>query len=325
LNNLRQELQLTIATDDGGGIKVVDKATISSPGSGFLGKYWNIFMAVVVTGLISLICVALIQYFGVTVRTLDQAGSYLGLPVMAIAGGGFHSRGRRPSVLEPGNKNMLESFRILRTNLGLDSQSGKVLLITSPKEQEGKTMVAANLARVVALQGRKVLLVDSDTVSAKSGMSQVFKLLKISEITKSSSEIDSEKTDEDDRLSRINSGAPEPASLTELVTRNDGMWGYANNEDSVDIISLGRVSNPVEITSSPRMEDFITKSRRLYDVVIFDGPPVIGHADTRILAKQMDEVLLVLRKDVSRLDLAKESKAALETVGSNVSGFVLVG
>jgi Mrp family chromosome partitioning ATPase len=54
-----------------------------------------------------------------------------------------------------------------------------------------------------------------------------------------------------------------------------------------------------------------------------DSAPVIGWTDTRILARDADGVLLVLQLDASRIDLAMESKQALESVGAHIEGCTL--
>jgi Mrp family chromosome partitioning ATPase len=46
-------------------------------------------------------------------------------------------------------------------------------------------------------------------------------------------------------------------------------------------------------------------------------------ADTRILAKNADGILMVLQANRSNIDLARESKRALEVAGAHVEGFVL--
>jgi Mrp family chromosome partitioning ATPase len=54
-----------------------------------------------------------------------------------------------------------------------------------------------------------------------------------------------------------------------------------------------------------------------------DSAPIIGCVDTRILAKEADDVLLILQPDASKLDLTKESRQTLEAIGGRVVGFAL--
>jgi Mrp family chromosome partitioning ATPase len=75
--------------------------------------------------------------------------------------------------------------------------------------------------------------------------------------------------------------------------------------------------------SSPRMKMLLENAREMFDVVILDSAPVMGCADARILARQVDRILMVVRKDSSNLDLVKASVSALEAAGARLSGFVL--
>jgi capsular exopolysaccharide synthesis family protein len=180
---------------------------------------------------------------------------------------------------------------MLRTNLGLDSYRGQVLLVSSPEEKEGKTTVAANLARVVALQSRRVLLIDGNL--RKPDVAAAFDLA-------------------------------ETEGLSEFLTRENEPWDYITQADGVDILPSGAASaKSAEMLSSPRMKELLEKAKQTYDVVIVDSAPVIGYADTRILAKEINEALLVLQTDASKLDLAKDSTQVLETMGARVVGFAL--
>jgi capsular exopolysaccharide synthesis family protein len=293
LDNLRQELQLALLTSDssGSGTRVVDMAAVSSPATDIFGRYKNVILAVVAALLLGILSALVLQYFDRRVRDASQVTSYVGLPLLASVGittasGNPHL----PSVLNGGDSQYLEAFRMLRANLGLDSYRGRVLLVSSPEEKEGKTTVAANLARVVALQGRRVLLIDGNL--RKPDVAAAFSLA-------------------------------EAEGLSEFMTRENEPWDYVTEAEGVDIIPSGAAWKSAEMLSLPRMKALLEKARHTYDVVIVDSAPVMGCADTRILAKEVDEALLVLQPDVSRLDLAKDSRQALETMGVRVVGFVL--
>src|SRR5699024_3988730 len=71
-----------------------------------------------------------------------------------------------PIVRENDRSALAESFRILRTNMGfmLGEKSGKgsTIFVTSTLAGEGKTFVATNIARILSLSGKKVLLIGAD-------------------------------------------------------------------------------------------------------------------------------------------------------------------
>jgi succinoglycan biosynthesis transport protein ExoP len=290
LNAVRQQLQMAQLSSDTSSTRIVDTAVASLSGNVF-SRYKNVLLAFIAGLLLSILAVLIIQFFDRTVRDASQVKSQLGLPLMANIAAVKDCVSYTPSILDKDSTQYLESFRWLRTNLDIDSAKGKVLLVTSPEEREGKTSIAANLARVVALQDRKVLLIDGNL--RHPGVAAVF-------------------------------GLGEGKGLTELLTHADDGKNYLTKVDGVDILPAGAVSTQsAELFSSPRMKALIEKSRQNYDIVIMDSAPVIEWTDTRILAKNADGALIVLLQNVSKMSLATESKQALESIGIHVEGFVL--
>jgi succinoglycan biosynthesis transport protein ExoP len=292
LDDLRQELQLALLTSDSSATRVVDTALVSPTTTNVFGYYRNVLLAVVAGLLLGILSALVLQHFDGRVRDAPQVMGYVGLPMMARVPvtGGRENRDP-PSTLKGSSSQYLEAFRILRTNLGLDSCPGKVLLISSPEAKEGKTTVAANLARVVALQGRRVLLIDGNL--RKPDIAAAF-------------------------------GLPEAEGLPEFLKDGNELSDYITQADGVDILLSGAASaESAEMLSSPRMKALLEKAKKTYDVVIVDSAPMIGCADTRILAGEVDEVLLVLQPDISKLDLTKDSRQTLEAMGARVVGFAL--
>jgi capsular exopolysaccharide synthesis family protein len=179
---------------------------------------------------------------------------------------------------------------MLRTNLALDSRTGHVLLVCSPAENEGKTTVATNLAFSVALQGRKVLLIDGDL--RNPGVAPAF-------------------------------GLQETLGLTDVMEIPTNLWDMVKRIEGVDIIPAGKASaKSAEILSSSSMKSILEKARKNYDVTIIDSTPILGGADTLILARQADEVVMVVRANASKMNQIKESKKLLDSTGSKIAGFV---
>lgn len=292
LDNLRQQLQLQLLTSSSGGPRVMGTAVVSSPSTTLFGRLKSVILAAVAALLLGALVALVLQYFDRRVRDASQVSSYVGLPVLAhvamIKGAG---NPHPPTLLGESPSQYLESFRLLRTNLGLDSSRGKVILVSSPEGKEGKTTLAANLARAVALQGRRVLLIDGSL--RKPEVAAAF-------------------------------GLAEVEGLSEFLTGENEPWDYITQAEGVDILPSGAASaKSTEMLSSPQMKALLENAREIYDVVIVDSAPVMGCADTRILAREVDEVLLVLQPNFSKLDLARDSRQVLETMGAQVAGFAL--
>jgi protein-tyrosine kinase len=290
LDTLRQQLQLALLSSDTSNTRIVDTALLSSL-EGIFTRYKSVILAFIAGLLISALAVLIIQYYDRTVRDASQVKRQIGLRLMANINIARNGKLLSLSALDNVSSQYLESFRLLRTNLGLDSAHGKVLLVSSPQAGEGKTTVAVNLAMAVALQGMKVLIIDANL--RHPGIATIFDL------------VDGE-------------------GLAEFLTREDEEKNYIVESENVYILPGGTPSIiSTEILSSPRLKELLEKARKNYDVVIIDSAAVMDWADTRILARNTDGVLMVLHSNYSNLDLARESKQVLESVGAHVEGFVL--
>jgi polysaccharide biosynthesis transport protein len=292
LDTLRQQLQLALLSSDLSGTRIVDTAVVS-PTRSFFDRYRSVLLAFIAGLLLSALAILIFQYFDRTVRDASQVKSQVNLPLLASIAAVKKDNPGTPLVLDKEIPQYLESFRLLRTNLSLDSAHGKILLVTSPEEGEGKTTVATNLARVLALQGRKVLLIDGNL--RNPGIAAAF-------------------------------GLTGRKGLSEFLTHEDEGKDYVIQAEGINILTAGAASaKSAELFSSPRFKTLLAKYRQDYDVIIVDSAPVIGWTDTKILARDADSVLLVLQPDVSKIDQAMESKQDLESLGAHVEGFILNG
>ena len=291
LDTLRQELQLALLSSDTGVTRVLDTA-VSTSSSSLFTRYRGVLLAVIAGFLISIVIVFIMKYFDRTVRDGSQVKNLLGLRLLATIGAAGEGATHISPELDDVPPAYLESFRMLRTNLNLDPGKGKILLVSSPQPREGKTTVATNLARIIALQGRKVLLIDGNLHNPD--IANIF-------------------------------GIGEEKGLSEFLAfgKEDGI--FVKEAEGIDILPGGEPSKiSAELLSSPKLKAFLEKARKEYDIIIVDSAPVADLTDTRILARNIDGVILVLRSNLSKIDSTRETKQALETVGAHIEGFVLM-
>lgn len=188
-----------------------------------------------------------------------------------------------------------EQYRTIRTNLQFASvdQELKTMLITSSGPSEGKSMTAANLAVVYAQQEKKVLLIDADL--RKPTVHYTFRM---------------------DNLRGLSNLLVNEARLEDTT--------YSSMVDNLDIISSGPVPpNPSELLGSKRMRTLIEEMSKLYDVIIFDTPPILAVPDAQILANFVDGSLLVLRSKHTEQEAAMKAKEALQSAKAKILGTVL--
>ncbi|MDT2764697.1 CpsD/CapB family tyrosine-protein kinase [Enterococcus asini] len=190
-----------------------------------------------------------------------------------------------------------EQYRTIRTNIQFASADRKIqtIVVTSSGPSEGKSTTAANIAVVFANSGQRVLLVDADmrkpTIHKTFGLTNEVGLSKV--LSSNNSVLEMSRPSMVDNLSILTSGPKPP--------------------------------NPSELLGSTRMNQVIEEARHLYDVIIFDMPPVVTVTDAQIMASKADGTLLVVRENVTRKDALTKAKDLLEMVQAKVLGVVYNG
>ena len=186
-------------------------------------------------------------------------------------------------VVAKGNRDIInEAFRITRANLEFASRhSGdKVIMVTSFNPGAGKTFVNLNLACALALNGKKVLLIDGD-----------FRRLTISTF------LNLKRRGFADYLA-------EPAGpITDYIVKD---IKFAN----LDVLPVGTLPpNPSELLNKDDVVKVMNQLRSQYDYIFIDCPPIDIVADTQIIAPLADRTIFVVRAglfDKSQVsDLAK--------------------
>lgn len=189
-----------------------------------------------------------------------------------------------------------EAYQMLQANLRFLSSDKelKVIVVTSSVAKEGKSEVSANLAAAIAQVGRRVLLVDA----ALRDPSQHH----IWDMTNAVG------------LSNILIGEAEFKTAVQEVM------------PGLDVLTSGVIPpNPVALLDSKRMASLIETFSKAYDSVIVDAPPLAGVADTPILGKMADGILLVVRPRVVDSANAKAAKDLALRSGQNILGLVANG
>ncbi len=82
-------------------------------------------------------------------------------------------------------------------------------------------------------------------------------------------------------------------------------------------------SNPVNIFESPRFNQIMKAMRREFDYIIVDAPPMIGFTETLLLASAVDGVVLVVKSEKTRLQVADKVKKQIGGAGGRILGVVL--
>lgn len=188
-----------------------------------------------------------------------------------------------------------EQYRTIRTNLQFASvdEELQTMLVTSPGPGAGKSITVANLAVVYAQQGKRVLLVDADM--RKPTVHYTFRL---------------------DNLHGLSNILIGEETLEEGISTTD--------VTNLDIIPCGPIPpNPSELLGSRKMRTLLQEASLVYDLIIFDTPPVLAVTDAQILANIVDGSLMVVRSNNTENEAAIKAKEALEPAKAKLLGAVL--
>ncbi|MFP4025535.1 MAG: GumC family protein [Thiohalospira sp.] len=175
-----------------------------------------------------------------------------------------------PVYLDP-KSSLAESFRALRTNLQyiLREEGQKVVMITSTISGEGKTFAAINLASIMAMANKKVLLLGLDL--RKPNLHRIFEIpnqIGISTYLIGQSEYNQIiKTTYIENLSLAPSGPVPP--------------------------------NPAELIETQRMDDFFKQAQKDFDYIIIDTPPVALVTDSILISRNAHANIFMVRQKYS--------------------------
>jgi capsular exopolysaccharide synthesis family protein len=107
-------------------------------------------------------------------------------------------------------------------------------------------------------------------------------------------------------------------TVTEIIQRFVG--------SELDTLTSGPIPpNPSELLNSNRMNILMKQLEEMYDIIIYDMPPVTSVTDAQIMAAKADGVVFVIRHGVSQKDSVLNAKELLEMVNANVLGVVFNG
>ncbi len=193
-----------------------------------------------------------------------------------------------------------EQIRALRTQLLIRWSNGgvssRMLALVSPGLKDGRSYVAANLAVAFAQLGRRTLLIDADLRHPRQH--QIFNV-------------------------------PDNVGLSSVLS------GRAGREAVVSVPEFGSLAllpagapppNPVELLSRETFPVLLRDLRNDFDVILFDTPPAGSCADAQTIAFQAGSVLILARKDHTRLAdttrvMRQMTDAGAQTLGSVCNSF----
>ncbi|MBK7940714.1 MAG: polysaccharide biosynthesis tyrosine autokinase [Flavobacteriales bacterium] len=259
----------------------------------------KILYAFMVGGIvISLVIVFIRVMFYDRIENADQLKAMVHMPVFGEIIASDKAEENYVVVDSDPKSAITESFRTVRTNLEYlpgPQGTGRVVLVTSYRPNEGKTFCSVNLSAILAKAGKRVMLLELDLHKPKVGKG----------LNMTSTQ----------GLSNLLVGHVEPAAVVQPT----------QIENFHVILSGPTPPNASELVLSRHLEELFRYGRQHYDYVIIDTPPVGLITDALVMMKHVDATLFVVNTRFANKD---HLTSAMEVIQSNPVrnfGFILNG
>ncbi|HEX7861629.1 MAG TPA: polysaccharide biosynthesis tyrosine autokinase [Verrucomicrobiae bacterium] len=261
-------------------------------------KVITVLMGLVAAIAVSLSLALFVSYLDDSIKSQDDIENHLRLPFL-----GYVPNIKTNSVVERDlqahlhpQSNAAEGFRTIRATLSLAHKADRirVVSVTSTIPSEGKSLVASNLAIVLAQTGMRTLLVDADL--RRPSVHKAYQL-------------------------------HSPIGLSAYLAREiDDLSEITHTTEvpNLDVICCGALpSNPSELTGSNRMAEFIDRVKDKYDRIVLDCPPVSAVSDPLVISAMSDGVVYVNKFNKIRREHARKSVARIQNAGIQILGVVI--
>ncbi len=330
-NVVRQIKETSLAVEsNASNVSIVDYAVVPNSAS-YPNKKLVLLLGAGLGCLLGIALAFLLDHLDNTVRTPEQLSALLRIPTLGvvpsfgserdptklIAASGAGPSASKPNVTPPSSsppattapneetaviyykepKSLAsEAYRTIRTGILL-SQAGeppRTILVTSAQSSEGKTTSSVNLAACLASAGGRVVLVDADLRRPSVHRQVLFE--------------------------------PTKPGLVEVLTGQASLQeAYVSDlARRVTFIAAGKIPpNPAELLGSLEMASVVDRLSEEFDYVIIDSPPVLPVADSVVLSRFVDGVVLVIKGAMTPRKVVADAKARLEAVGARFLGAVL--
>lgn len=283
------EAAIALASNDPD-VQILDMATIENTEMVGFKSSVNLLIGLVSALLLSSAFIVLKEYNTSKLKVTDYVSGKLDLSVAGTIP--HYAFGSEIPVLKQPYSQVTEAFRNIRSTIKflIHDLKGKVIAIHSPVHGEGKSFIAINLASIMAMGGKNILLIEADFrnprlyrtlgINNDKGLSEYLgRKLSLNDI---------EKKTHINGLSFISAGKKDPR-LSEMITSN-------------------------------QLSDLITEARKKYDCIVIDNAPFQLVSDAKIFASLADINLFVLKMNYSSEEELKFiNKTAKEEIVRNMA------
>jgi Mrp family chromosome partitioning ATPase len=250
------------------------------------------------------------------VSSVQNLGQLLSVPVLASIPVGRHITRRDLSRLPPAVR---DGFYVLASSVRRDARrnGSRVVLVTSAVRGEGRTTVAANLARALSTSGAGVLVVSADLRNPR-----IHRWFGVAETPGLSDLLGAVSDEGVSPAAAAQSTAKEPVRSLDLAIHPARALKYG----TLAVLPGGTpIGDNIEILFTDALPTLFRRIRALpYDFIVIDGPPVLQSADFAAIALHVDSILVVVRADRMHMSLAAELREGLELFEDTRRGLAVI-
>lgn len=297
--NLLQRLKETEVTSGirATNIQVVDYATV--PLSPFKPNVKLNLLLALMLGLVGGVSLAVgLEQLDGTIKDEEEVKKRFSVPFLGVVplANSDDCREVEKATIENPHSLVAEAFRVIRTSIiySFADHAPKSLLVTSTQPLEGKTTAASNISLSMVQSGLRVLLIDADLRKP--------------------------------RLHKLFLSGDNLFGLSTYLVGRIELEGVIKetNVAGLDIIPSGPIPpNPAELLGSSRMKELIELARGRYDHVVVDAPPVSCFADSRLISRVVDGVIIVTSVGITQRKVLQSSIEEIVRVRGKIIGAII--
>lgn len=262
----------------------------------------NSLVSVIISLLLIVIYLIIYNYFNAKVNTEEDIELHFKKPILGKIGklSDFNKAINNHDIVSDKindfQKNVgdLEDFRHIRINLQFQNVTNKckTILVTSIEKNDGKTTIASNLAVASAMDGKKVLYINSDL--RKNSKNQF---------------------GNDDEYWGLTDYLSSECEIENIIQKTS-----LNN---LDVIYNGPLPpNPTELLSLNLIDNLLVEVQESYDLVILDAAPTF-FSETQVLSNKVNGLLLIVQNGQTKLNNLQKEVSNLVRNKVNIIGFIL--
>jgi tyrosine-protein kinase Etk/Wzc len=259
--------------------RIVDYASVFSAGLIKPKSRYNYIIALILGLVLPLAGITLIDYFNDKIIDKRDVERRTKVPVIGYISH-RDGKGEIPVVDKPGSS-FAESFRAVRTAIKyfIKENEKPVIAVSSTISSEGKTFISINLAAIIALLGKKVLLIGLDLRKPRIDKAFLF--------------------ESSPGMSKYLSGNCKYEDVIRKTQISNLFYAPSGPIPP----------NPAELLETDAMKKFIDTAKKEFEYIIIDTPPIAIVTDTLLLAPYVDLNLFIVRQRYSSrntLDLIEQ-------------------